>query len=378
MNIERTCIKKHTIKEYCLSGVYLLSGVCLLGLAGILALLARSAAGFSDWYYETVYSLLVSTIGRLMGAAPFSVVEVLLYLLILWVIVSAGRVVWKLIRRENAGLRDFVGKVFVLVAALLFIYMACCGVNYYRTSFSESTGIHVDFYTSGELAAVCMDLTSEVNNLAGQVERDETGVMVYDSDMKAEAVNAMINLAEDYPELKGYYPKPKMLLVPQILSVQKVTGIYSPFTIEANCNGDMTDYNVPFTACHELSHLRGFMREEEANFIAWLACRESERVDFQYSGSLRGWISCMNVLYRSDYNAWAQIRVRLNPLVEADLSANRAYWAKFEGPVADAAQAVNDNYLKANGQSDGIQSYGRMSDLIVAYYLNSNTNTYSD
>ena len=111
------------------------------------------------------------------------------------------------------------------------------------------------------------------------------------------------------------------------------------------------------------------MQEEEANFIAWLACRKSARTDFQYSGSLRGWISCMNVLYRSDYDAWAQIRVQLNPLVEADLAANRVYWAKFEGPVADAAQIVNDNYLKVNGQSDGIQSYGRMADLIVAYCL---------
>ena len=30
---------------------------------------------------------------------------------------------------------------------------------------------------------------------------------------------------------------------------------------------------------------------------------------------------------------------------------------------------MNDTYLKANGQDDGVKSYDRMVDLIVAYYL---------
>lgn len=33
------------------------------------------------------------------------------------------------------------------------------------------------------------------------------------------------------------------------------------------------------------------------------------------------------------------------------------------------ADQVNDNYLKANGQEEGVQSYDRMADLIVAWYL---------
>lgn len=46
--------------------------------------------------------------------------------------------------------------------------------------------------------------------------------------------------------------------------MQQLCGVYSPFTVEANYNGDMPDYNVPHTLCHELSHLKGFMREDEA------------------------------------------------------------------------------------------------------------------
>ena len=32
------------------------------------------------------------------------------------------------------------------------------------------------------------------------------------------------------------------------------------------------------------------------------------------------------------------------------------------------ADKVNDTYLKVNGQTDGVQSYNRMVDLIVAYF----------
>ena len=181
------------------------------------------------------------------------------------------------------------------------------------------------------------------------------------------AANVQI-LAEKYPDMKGYYPHPKPVCVSEILSYQNLSGVYSPFTIEANYNGDMQDYNIPFTACHELSHLRGFMQEQEANFIAFLACSGSEEEAFAYSGYLMGWILCMNVLYRADYDAWEEVRSQLPQEAEQDLKLNREFWAEYDGRIAEVSNRVNDTYLKANGQSDGVKSYNRMVDLIVAYY----------
>lgn len=141
-------------------------------------------------------------------------------------------------------------------------------------------------YTVEELRETCEWLTEEVNKRADQVMRYEEGGMYLTRDERQAAVDAMQILGETYPDFKGYYPKPKGIFVSEILSYQSLTGIYSPFTIEANYNTDMQTYNIPFTECHELSRLRGFMQEEEANFIAFLACTGTERVDFQYSGYL--------------------------------------------------------------------------------------------
>ena len=40
----------------------------------------------------------------------------------------------------------------------------------------------------------------------------------------------------------------------------------------------------------------------------------------------------------------------------------------YEGGISKTADKINDTYLKVNGQADGVQSYSRMVDLIVAYF----------
>ena len=158
-----------------------------------------------------------------------------------------------------------------------------------------------------ELREVCGHLTSEVNLAGAQVHRDEGGVMRLTEDVSSQSVRAMEKAALQYDCLQGYYPQPNELAFSWILSVQKLTGIYSPFTIEANYNGDMTPYNIPFSACHELAHLRGFMQEEEANFIAFLAGTGADSPELNYSSYLLGWINCTNALFQVDEEAYREL-----------------------------------------------------------------------
>jgi hypothetical protein len=54
--------------------------------------------------------------------------------------------------------------------------------------------------------------------------------------------------------------------------------------------------------------------------------------------------------------------------VKNDLMYSSNYWKQFETKVAEISNKVNDSYLKANNQDDGVKSYGRMVDLLLAYY----------
>ena len=344
-------------------------GLFLITISG--SIFSRMIPGFAEWYSTHLYPVWIEITGRAAACFPFSVAEILLYILSFIFLISVIRLIAGGIQRKagKKEIYDFGVNIFLAAGILFFLYMVNCGINYQRNSFCESSGIAVKEYSSEELKEVCLQLTSQVNKYSGQVERDEAGVMILDNALQNRAVKAMEKVGERYTELAGYYSLPKGLMNSWLLSVQGLTGIYSPFTIEANYNNEMTDYNIPFTVCHELSHLKGFMQEQEANFIAFLACTGTEEADFNYSGNLMGWIQCMNVLYKTDYDAWEEVRGQLSPEVEPDLDANREFWARYDGAVAEVSNKVNDTYLKANGQADGVKSYNRMVDLIVAYYM---------
>lgn len=346
-----------------------LAGLFLLLSAVLLLFAARSFPNFATWYSLHIYKALVSLAGRFFGIFPISVSEFLLYILAVFFVFCIGRTIREAVHSGKAAapLARFFSGLLLAAGILFFIYAAACGVNYYRTSFAEETSLEVEGGTVEELKEACRMLTDQVNETASEVYRDESGQMKLTGDVQERAVAAMEKLGEKYDCLEGEYPRPKGLVFSWILSVQKLTGIYSPFTIEANYNTEMTDYNIPFTACHELAHLKGFMQEQEANFIGYLAALESDDTEFQYSGALLGWIYCTNALQETDYEAYREIRSELCEEAEVDLEANSQFWQKYESPVAEVANEVNDTYLKANGQQDGVVSYDRMVELILAY-----------
>jgi hypothetical protein len=153
------------------------------------------------------------------------------------------------------------------------------------------------------------------------------------------------------------------------MSYLHLAGIYSPFTVEANYNRAMPPGDIPFSICHELAHLCGYAREDEANFIAFLACRESGVADLHYSGLLNTLTYVLNALYADiSLEEYRGLYQKLPEQVLRDLQQNAAYWRSFAGPVSELSSKVNDVYLKANNQPEGIKSYGRMVDLLLAYY----------
>ena len=337
-----------------------ITGVLLLFGAGLL-LAARKAAGFAEWYSGTVYQLLEAVIGRFFGLFPFSVVELGLYAGILFLALT-------LIRYRKKPMFLIELYAFVL-SALLFSYSAGCGVNYYRTPFSAHLGLADIPVAQEDLKNLCAWLTEQVNEAGGELALSEDAY----ENMGEKGQAAMIRLAEQYPVLSGYYPRPKPVMISWILSIQQCTGIYSPFTIEANYNRDIVSYNIPHTICHELSHLRGFMREDEANFIGYLACRESEDADCRYSGYLLGWIYAGNALAREDYEEYVRLYGLLREEIRADLEANSRFWDQYEGKAAETADRINDAYLRANGQPEGTKTYGRVVDLMIQDFVKNNS-----
>ncbi len=384
--------KKAKKKRGGISLTWLLAGVFLL-LSWLGLFLSGHVSGFANAWSRCVYRPLSQLAAFLWGWISFSLTEILVYGVLLYAIVGFFFALFRALRsrRRSDGacafkpLRNWLRRIACLAALAFFLYVCFCGINYHRDSFSRENGIVLREYSTEELTALCRYLASRINESADTAAEDNVGVST-SSPMPGETKDcaqnslsmlhllgreaklAMEKLGNDYPGLDGRYPRPKYLLNSRLLSVQQLTGIYSPFTIEANYNREIPWYNLPFTMCHELSHLRGYMQEEEANFIAFLSCVSADNAYFRYAGYLSAWVYCGNALAASDPTTFSQIYSSLPYCARADLSYNNAFWERFESPVAEAATQMNDNYLKANGQTEGVVSYDRVTGLILYYF----------
>ena len=431
--------------------------VLLLDLLALVAnQLAARSSSFADAYSHYVYRVLSLGIGSVMGLLPFSVVELLLYAMILFVLFDFVKQLRRALRvgatcahservSQDAQthllaavarpLLRFLGHLFLILSTLLVLYVFLCGINYHRTSFSEEAGLsvtldeHGTVYDEADLIALCDYLVTEINDTEAQLAAAATSdanadVLRAHTSADANAAvsttesaastaeasgpsaanetaattiqvkgacigqtsetpkpsaawlwhagrtgqRAMEKLGRRYHRLSGHYPYPKPILNTWILSVQQTTGVYSPFTVEANYNRDIAYYDIPFTICHELSHLRGYMQEEEANFIGVLATIGADDLYFNYSGYVSAWVYAGNALARIDSTAFATLYARINARTRQDMLYNNAYWKQFEGKPAEAHEQLNDAYLKMQGQATGVRSYGHVTDLMLEYF----------
>ena len=94
---------------------------------------------------------------------------------------------------------------------------------------------------------------------------------------------------------------------------------------------------------------------------------ESENDYFRYSGNCLALLYSMNALYVADYSLWYELRLQYPDYISADMAAQNEYVNSYDTKVAEVSDKVNDTYLKLNDQQDGVRSYGKMVDLLLAY-----------
>ena len=345
--------------------------VLLPALAGTaLYFLAGSNKSFSTWYAKNLYPLYAGLLGRINGWIPFSVNEIGIYIFLLlfifFIVRDIARACAKKLRK--GWFVRWIRTVLLCAGSMWLIFMIGMGINYNRATFAEEYGLDLSGGTKEDLYYLSEIMTEQAKALIDQVQRDENGIMQLSGDIREQSVRAMRKLGESYPTLAGFYPMPKAVWFSEFLSHEHITGIQSPYTSEAQYNRLITPYNLPHTVCHELGHLKGYAREDEANFIGFLACIGSDDADCRYSGYVLGYLYASNALYGADYDLWAKVRGKLEEAVAVDLAENSRYWSQFQTKLAEIKEKTNDAQLKFNHQEDGVKSYGRVVDLMLSYY----------
>lgn len=350
-------------------GLFLISAAALIG--------SRLSTEFADWFCFNVYPVFSGIGSRVWGVFPFSVGEIFLVLAITGGIAGIVCHIIYIKHRKGRRLRAFLGgfSFYWLAASVIALLLTFnCLVSYGRTPFSRYSGLTLGKYTVEELKGLTEDLIEKANKAAEEAELDSEGRAVKPENFDQLAIKAMESLSEDYEVLKTYYPQPKGVTASSVMSSFNLAGIYFPVTVEANYNKAMPVSSQGFTACHELSHLSGFLREDEANFLAFAACRKSESAYFRYSGYLGALTYALNACYPAmGSDEYYSLCEKLSPVILAEYSYRNSYWEPYQKKITyQVSSAVNDTYLKANNQTDGTKSYGRVVDLMLAEWKKEN------
>ena len=350
----------------------------------IMYISARLSVSLAEYLYARgIYRVYGTVVSFLTGLLPFSLAEVLLIMFPIFVLAVVVRGIIRIVRGRGVRIirtADLIRLLLIIVGVILLWFMIGAGTNYYRYEYSHFSGLEIRKSSREELCELCRELAVKANEARVKAveacrETDADGdsraayVSPYsDSELAYQAKLAMEKLGSTQDVLKGYYPKPKSVIFSRVMSEFNITGVYFPWTVEANVNVDVPDYSRGVTLCHELSHLRGFMREDEANYIGYLACVGSDCPELVYSGYMLALIHAGNKLYAESADMYFE---QLYPLysegVRADMTAANEYWDQFKETVlSEVGEKMNDTYLKANNQTDGTKSYGRMVDLLLA------------
>jgi hypothetical protein len=248
-------------------------------------------------------------------------------------------------------------------------FLLAWGLNYEREPFAVLAGLDTSPAGAAELRAVCEQLVEEANASRDALPEDGRGVMRLPDGLAGairRAGKGYRAASATYDVLAGRPARAKPLASSRLFSYLGITGIFFPFTGEPNVNTDVPQADLPFAIAHEMAHARGFAREDEAGYIGYLACRSHPDPDFRYSGVLAASVYALNALAGADRAAHRQVAERRSAAVRRDLQALQEWSDRYHGPVARLSHSVNNAYLKSQGQAEGMRSYGRMVDLLIA------------
>lgn len=338
----------------------------------ITAVLIKMAAlfpAFIENYYSNGLYLLISKLQRLLlGWLPFSlgdIIYALLFIYLLRVIIKTVKALTQKRTSKEYWLQGFKKTGF----AVLFIYVAfnlLWGLNYNRMGHAYQLQLTRGQYTTQDLQQITQLMVNRLYTFSGPSATPPNHWNK--KDLFKEASNSYKQSAAKYPQLQYSFAAVKPSLFSYLGNYLGYTGYYNPFTGEAQVNTTVPPFVQPFTTCHEIGHQLGYAKENEANFAGYLSAKNSTDTAFLYSLYFDLYSYAARELFSRDSVMARNIHQTIPANVKADFKTLEDFYQKHQNPVEPIIKYLYTNYLKANEQPSGMQSYSEVTALLIAYY----------
>jgi Protein of unknown function (DUF3810) len=343
----------------------------------LLALVIQTVASLMPAVIELIYSQLLyyylvrglSFFNKFVG---FALGEVILAGLALWFVTWVS---WNVrsVYRGDRGIFE-VSRLLILSLTWIFgivylIFLLFWGLNFRRLPIAETWDLEIRPTNSGELQAIGARIVEGINQNYKAASEGQNWERASTLPLARPRLNQVIEDSFQKTDLlqeasQGGLGQPKPFYLSRFLSMLGLSGVYVPFSGEPTINELIPPAELPFVIANQKAHQRGYAREDEANFIAYVVCINAEDPYVRYSGFLHG-VKVLAAIERADSGRY---RDMVAPGPSADLDTGRQFYSGST-KIKGASDKVLQAYLRFNGVSNGIESYDQDIPLIIGYYL---------
>ena len=322
--------------------------------------------------YRSISKKWIGLLSLISSVLKIAIWDIGLILLIVLFIVMTIRTI-----KEKKPFMQWLSAVVLTVSLLMAVAVNGWMLNHYAPSLASELSLKIEKYDVNQLYEACGYYLQKAGEYAVLIERDENGDAVkpdfYETAEKAGRSYAA--LADKYPVFSGSVkPVKKLSVIGVYLMYNGIDGMFMPLTGEAGVPGKVPAVPLGFVMCHEAAHRLGIASEQEANFAAFIACVSNDDDYFRYSGYYEAFAYTFNSLYKADSEKAAKLYEdhaddKGVQLLRQDRRYNRDYYRKYDSPLQDISDEINDRYLKTFSQESGIQSYGEVTEYLIACYM---------
>ena len=340
----------------------------------VLSILIKWASWYPEWvernYTYELYPLISKIQRFLFGWIPFSLGDLFYLFLVLIIIIKTG-VFLKLLFRKKLNRHYFISGLQQIIFFFLFVYVffnLLWGLNYNRKGISLQLQLEAKSYSIQDLDTLAGAMQKRLNFYAESVTTSQRDSFNRKRTLFSES-NEAYKLAVKKYSFLDYTPKSvKPSLFSYLGNYLGFQGYYNPFSGEAQVNTTIPRFLEPFVTMHEIAHQLGYAKENEANFVGYLASKEYQSPAFQYSLYFDMYHYTINEVARRDTVLALRFQKQLHPQVIRDMKELRDFYARYKNPIEPIIMWGYGNYLKANNQPSGKMSYNEVVAFLISYY----------
>lgn len=308
---------------------------------GVAALLWRpSSLWVEHAYVNGAYPHWEQLLFPVSSALPWSLGDVV-------VLAGIAVIVWRALRRDWLG-------ALAAIAVYALWFEAGWGWNYDRAPIEARTAYDRTRVTPRAVDVLRGHAIAEMNRLAPLAHAQATAPLDVGA-LRSVWLPVVQAGGDTWTPLTG---PPKPTLADSFMAATGTSGYINPFALDVHLASDLLWFERPFALAHEWSHVAGYAREDEANFLAIVSCTRSNDPMVQYSG----WLELF--LYLPPQARYA--KRTFVPQVWQDFAAMRERNHRHINlSLANFSWRTYNAYLKTNHVASGVQNYDEVTRLYL-------------